>query len=87
MNYLDGSKICVGDKVIVEGVAFGTVVISFDDQEFSQDYPKVDWPTDKEGIMIVFTNGAILYIENLEDPGEGPPIIELDKNATSLNTK
>ncbi|MES2206102.1 MAG: hypothetical protein V4525_04805 [Pseudomonadota bacterium] len=43
MNYIDGQKIMIGDRVSLGGGMDGVVVCSFDDNQFSSDFPESDW--------------------------------------------
>jgi len=43
MNYPDGSKIMVGDRVKLWEGCHGTVVCSIDDDKYTPEYRKADW--------------------------------------------
>ena len=76
VHYPDGARIRVGDRVLIDGVALGRVVISCDDGDYELEFPKEDWTSLKRGILVLFDNGARLHIPDLHSPGEGPPIIQ-----------
>ncbi len=68
MNYIDGQKVMLGDKVDLGGGMFGTVVCSFDDKEYSLDFPEAEWGGLKEGVLVNSEQaGLIHYISADQD--------------------
>jgi hypothetical protein len=64
MNYPDGKKILVGDRLKLWEGCYGTVVCSIDDDDYSTGYPKADWSYLNEGVLIASDQaGLIHYIE------------------------
>ena len=76
MRYRDGTNVMVGDSVCVDEVFFGKVVISFDDQIFSAEYPESEWKSAGEaGVLVAFENGSRLGLKQSNDDGVGPPLL------------
>lgn len=68
MNYENGEKVCLWDRVRVGGDDKGIVVCSIDDEQFSQLFPKEQWSYLQTGIMIDTTYGGLVhYPEKDED--------------------
>jgi hypothetical protein len=70
MNYATGESIKLGDKVSLGDDSDGEVVIIFDTNEYSQNYPEVQWGGYLgKGVMVNFPLYGLIYYENaLEDP-------------------
>ncbi len=63
MNYHDGKRARMGDRVALGGHA-GIVVCSIDDAAYSHAYPEADWAYLGEGVLIEFSDlGVIHYVE------------------------
>ena len=76
MRYRDGTNVLVGDNVCVDEVFFGIVVISFDDQVYSVEFPENEWKgAGEEGVLISFENGSRLGVKQSNDDGNGPPLL------------
>jgi hypothetical protein len=64
MNYPDGKKVLVGDKVKLWELCYATVVCSIDDHQYTPEYPKEEWAYLKHGVLIKSDQaGLIHYIE------------------------
>jgi hypothetical protein len=61
MNYLDGRKVKVGDKVELWQNRYGDVVCSMDDGVYTMDYPEEDWAYLRSGILVKMDNGELMY--------------------------
>jgi hypothetical protein len=53
----------VGDRVQIINGDTGIVVAAMDDDEYSHDYPKVNYGYLKTGIMILTDKGARVHLE------------------------
>jgi len=67
MNYPDGTKIKVGDKLQLWDGCIGIVVCSIDDDEYTTDYTKEDWDYLKEGILIDSDAAGLIHYTEPED--------------------
>jgi len=76
MKYPDGSVISVGDRVIVEGFFEGTVVVSYDDGKAAPGYSVDTWSSSEKGILVAFDNGSLLKVDETNDDGCGPPLLQ-----------
>jgi hypothetical protein len=67
-RYQDGAEIYMADVVSYNGQS-GKVVFVADRQEYSEMYPKSNWPPSRHptGFMIEFTNGARLFLETSDE--------------------
>jgi hypothetical protein len=64
MNYPDGTKVMILDRVMLWPGCVGTVVSSIDDGQYSSEYPKEEWDYLKKGVLIKSDQaGLIHYIE------------------------
>ncbi len=66
MNYSNGDKIKVGDKIQLWRNCIGRVVCSFDDNSYSDDYIKADWNYLEKGILVKTENAGIIHYEDVE---------------------
>lgn len=67
MNYVDGQKIRVGDKVKLWEGCSGVVVCSMDDDEFAPEYPREEWSYLKTGVMIDSDQAGLIHYPRLAD--------------------
>jgi len=68
MNYADGQKVMLGDKVDLGGGMFGVVVCSFDDDEYAPGYPEPEWRGLKEGVLVKSEQaGLVHYVKADQD--------------------
>jgi len=68
MNYENGEKVCLWDRVKVGGDDKGIVVFSVDDNQYSSLFPKEKWSYLQRGAMIDTTFGGLVhYSEQDED--------------------
>jgi hypothetical protein len=74
-RYQDGTEIHVGNRVIYN-YQVGTIVLVADQNEYSPQYPKEDYPSITNGFMIRFDNGALLVLD------ESDELLVRDKNDT-----
>ena len=66
MNYIDGQKIRLGDKVGL-GEAEGIVVCSVDTGEYADEYPPDPWGTYlKTGVLINFPQFGLIHYQTPE---------------------
>lgn len=64
MDYPNGKKVMVGDRVRLWQGCHGTVVGSIDDNQYTPEYPKGEWAYLKKGVLIKSDQaGLIHYIE------------------------
>jgi hypothetical protein len=64
MNYPDGNRVILNDRVKLWQGCFGTVVSSIDDGQYSSEYPREEWEYLRKGILIKSDQaGLIHYIE------------------------
>ncbi len=64
MNYPDGTKLLVGDRLKLWEGCFGVVVLSVDDDEYTPEFPRESWEYLKRGVVIRSDKaGLIHYIE------------------------
>jgi len=61
MNYSDGRKIKVGDKVELWLNRYGSVVCSIDDGIYTLNYPEEDWAYLKSGILVKMDNDELMH--------------------------
>ena len=67
MNYVDGQKIRVGDKIKLWAGCSGLVVCSMDDDEYSPEYPKEEWSYLKTGVLIDSDQDGLIHYPRLTD--------------------
>lgn len=67
MNYVDGQRIRIGDKVILWQGCTGLVVCSIDDDEYSPEYPKGEWSYLKTGVLIDSDQAGLIHYPRLTD--------------------
>jgi hypothetical protein len=65
MNYADGTKVGLGDRLWVSNGDIGTVVASMDTAEYGPEYPRVDWAELKTGILVLTDRGALVHFEEV----------------------
>jgi hypothetical protein len=66
MNYVTGESVKLGDRVKLGDDSDGVVVIIFDTDEYSPDYPETHWGGCLEkGVMINFPLYGLIYYENM----------------------
>lgn len=86
MKYRDGTEILLGDQVIVDETWSGIVVAIFDKDEFNPDLERRDWLSLKDGVLVEFSNGALLHSRERDDDGVGPQRLRrVDAGAASKN--
>lgn len=61
MNYPDGKKVMVGDRVKLWEGCHGTVVASMDDDEYSSQYSKAAWSYLKNGVLINSDKAGLIH--------------------------
>ena len=68
MKYANGRSIAVGDRVKLWSNQRGTVVCSLDTNEFTSEYPEIEWAYLKSGIVVKTDSGETFhYTEPDED--------------------
>jgi hypothetical protein len=67
-RYQNGDEIHEADVVSYNGQS-GKVVFVADRREYSQKYPKSDWPPERypTGFMIEFCDGALLFLDSPDE--------------------
>jgi hypothetical protein len=65
MNYANGEQARLGDHVSL-GEVEGTVVISFDTEEYAASQPKSQWAYLKRGILVEFPLYGLIHYEEAE---------------------
>jgi len=66
MDYPDGSKVHVGDRVEVWPGSVGEVVCSIDTDEYSSAYPKADWEYLGSGVLILSDRAGLVHYKEAE---------------------
>jgi hypothetical protein len=66
MNYTDGRKVMLGDKVDLGGSMFGIVVCSFDDNKFAPGYPGTEWRGLKNGVLVKSEQAGLVHYERAD---------------------
>ena len=61
MNYPDGKKVKVGDRLKLWDGCFGTVVCSVEDDEYTPEHSRDHWAYLKTGVLIDSSKGLIHY--------------------------
>jgi hypothetical protein len=78
MNYPDGRKMLVGDRLKLWEGCNGTVVCSIDDDAYTTEYPKAEWAYLKSGVLIISDKAGVLhYIQ----PDQSFDLIEREHEA------
>jgi hypothetical protein len=68
MNYENGEKVCLWDRVRIAGEDCGIVVFSIDDDQYSSLFSNEQWSYLQHGVMIDTTVGGLVhYPEKDED--------------------
>ena len=57
----------LGDRVKQKNGPVGVIVVSWDTNEYSAEYPKHHWEYLHTGILVSFSNGALVRFEGPED--------------------
>lgn len=63
MYYIDGTKVCVGDKVSFDPNITGKIVCSIDDKQFNEKYPENDWEYLKVGVLVETNEIGLVHLE------------------------
>lgn len=61
MNYNDGERVMVGDRVKLWEGCFGIVVCSIDDDEYTADYRREDWSYLRSGVLVNSEQGGLIH--------------------------
>jgi len=71
MKYSDGTKMKLGDQVLIDGKYNGVVVADIDGSEYSESEPKDKWEYLKLGVIIDTDFGGLVHYqqENMEHEG------------------
>ena len=64
MKYSDGEEIQVGDLVENSEGDQGTVVCSFDTNQYSLDYTRENWGYLKRGVLVNFQSFGLIHYES-----------------------
>lgn len=64
MKYSDGVEIQVGDLVENSEGDRGTVVCSFDTNQYSVDYTRENWGYLKRGVLVNFSSFGLIHYES-----------------------
>ena len=73
MRYPDGEEARIGDRVRIGEKEHGIVVCSPDTEEYSDDYPRIEWQSLGKGVLVKFEQiGLVHYI----DPEPGLVLLE-----------
>jgi hypothetical protein len=67
MNYPNGEKIKVGDRLKLWDGCTGVVVCSIDDNEYTESYTKDNWEYLNEGILINSDAAGLIHYTEPED--------------------
>jgi len=66
MQYFNGQRILVGDKVRL-GDSDGIVVCSIDDAVYTPAHPAAQWSYLKEGVMIEFQKYGLIHHTEMDE--------------------
>lgn len=61
MNYVDGNKVRVGDKVSISGKYEGVILANVTDQEFTDNHPKEKWGYLEKGLLVETCFAGIVH--------------------------
>jgi hypothetical protein len=61
VNYSDGKKIMIGDRLKLWDGCFGTVVCSIDDGEYTPEHSRDHWAYLKSGVLINSTKTGLIH--------------------------
>lgn len=61
MNYSNGQKVCIGDRVMLWGKSYGIVVFSIDTDEYSEAFPKAEWENLGNGVMVDSEEAELIH--------------------------
>lgn len=61
MNYSDGKKINVGDRVELWNNKFGYVACSIDDGIYTEEFSRTDWAHLKKGVIVKMDDGQVMH--------------------------
>lgn len=61
MNYPDGQKVLVGDRLKLWDGCFGTVVASIDDDEYTSEHSREQWAYLKAGVLISSNQAGLVH--------------------------
>lgn len=61
MNYPDGKKVMVGDRVKLWEGCHGVVVSSIDDDQYTDEYRKAEWAYLKRGVLIKSDKAGLIH--------------------------
>jgi hypothetical protein len=67
MNYENGEKVCLWDRVNLGGEDKGIVVFSVDDDQYSSRFPKEQWTYLQRGVMIDTTSGGLVHFPEKDE--------------------
>jgi hypothetical protein len=67
VNYPDGRKIMVGDRLKLWDGCFGTVVCTIDDDEYTPEYSRDRWAYLKTGVLIDSSQAGLIHYDVPED--------------------
>lgn len=62
MNYSDGVKVHLGDRVLISGSMHGNVVCSLDTGEFSAAYPEQEWAYLRAGVLVLTDEAGLIHL-------------------------
>jgi hypothetical protein len=61
MDYPDGKKVMLGDRVKLWEGCHGTVVCSIDGDEYTPEYPRADWAYLKNGVLVESDQAGLIH--------------------------
>ena len=64
MRYMSGELVRLGDRVRLANDDVGSVVLSIDTGEFTEELPKVAWQQYSEGIVVKTDEGALVMLRD-----------------------
>ena len=81
MRYADGTKMQLGDNVVISGKYHGVVVADMDGDKYSESNPKEQWAYLGSGVMIDTDFGGLVHYQQENMDGE---TIELESRNEEL---
>lgn len=61
MNYLNGQRVQVGDRIRIGNDCESVVVCVFDSGEFSHSFPQKEWDYLKEGFLVISPGMGVVH--------------------------
>ncbi len=70
MNYPDGNKVILGDRLKLWDGCCGTVVCSIEDGQYTAEYPEDQWSHLRSGVLIDSSKAGLIHYTEPESSFE-----------------